>query len=262
MCFVLDFVVFIPPSSIHHKSPRPIDRNRGTAAAAATVQGAGPYGRVAAESSRVLVNGEESVVSSAGACFVVVAAVFVVTVDVVVSFLSAVVVSAAIVVDVVGASEVVSDEVEVVDEDDVEVAPAFGTVLVDLACAVCVLRYTVVVACVVTVVAPVGVAPKTMDTKLLADDSAALILLAGTLCLSAAQTSDTTSKNCESMASITLLAVATLLSPLLSKQKLATQDTTLSRNADWADSRQTQLVLEAPQPLWLTQTPRQPVKAT
>ncbi|KJR85273.1 uncharacterized protein SPSK_09977 [Sporothrix schenckii 1099-18] len=123
----------------------------------------------------------------------------------------------------------------------------------------------VVVACVVMVVVPpvaVGATPSTADTRLLAEDSAALIRLAGTLCLSAAHTSATTSTNWASMVSMTLLAVEALASPLLKRQNWATQDTTSPRKAVWADAAQTQPVSRAPQPLWLTQRPRQPEKAT
>ena len=118
-------------------------RTMGSAAAIATCHGAGPF--LAAAFSFAFVNGDESVVSRAGACLVVVPVDFVVDVDLVVVASDFASVGA---VTVVESSEEESDvDVEVDDVVDAvsvgAVAPpsvALGTVLVVCCCVVCVLR--------------------------------------------------------------------------------------------------------------------------
>ncbi|EPE03227.1 hypothetical protein F503_01965 [Ophiostoma piceae UAMH 11346] len=260
-----------------------MDSSIGSAATVATRQ-ALPLCAIADAAELVLVNGDESVVSTAGSAFVDVLFCLVVDVGWVVFAVSVVSGDEAatgrvdddeaskeevgdvgdgvegedvkIAEDVEGGEdvEIDFDEVDVEEADDED-----DVVLAAVVCVFCVVVDADVVGVVVTTVVVVAAPPppKIDETMLLATERAELILDAGTSRSSLAHCESTTSRNCLSMA----LMASSTLTLLPSKQSSATHSTTLPRKLVEDEAEQMQRALVVLQPLLATQTPRQPVNA-
>ena len=255
-----------------------MDSSMGSAATVATRQAVPP----ADDAELAFVNGDESVVSTAGFAFVDVLFCLVVDVDSVVVAVSVVSGDEAA-TGRVGDDDAVEEEAgeagdgdaedaedvenkvdeeddvdDDEDEDDDEDDDDDDVVLAAVVCVLCVVVDADVAGVVVTTVVVIAAwPPKTDDTMLLATERAELSLDAGMSRSLLAHCASTTSRNCLSMA----LMASSTLTLLPSKQNSATHSTTLPRKPVEDEAEQMQRALVVLQPLLATQAPRQPVYA-